>query len=162
MVVKAATSAGEDSGWMQTQTQRQRQQRSVLPKGAIIALLALCIAPIVALFSVGAWLGRDCVTQGRSSGDAGPNFVWRIETEQCGNGPVVTNVLVAPRGKTLALAASSTGQPRPISVHREADGRTFVILEGSTKKPSQAVVLPLKVSGRPATPLVLANGQPRS
>lgn len=147
---------------MQTQLPSQPRQRSHLPKGAMIALFALCIAPIIALFSVGAWLGRDCVTKGSSSGDAGPNFVWRIETEQCGKGPVVTNVLVAPRGKTLALAASSTGQPRPISVHREADGKTFVLLEGNSEKPSAAVMLPLKVSGRPATPLILANGQPRS
>lgn len=122
------------------------------------ALLVLCIAPIVALFSVGAWLGRDCVLQGRSEGDAGANFVWRIETERCGQGPLVTNVLVAPRGKTLALAASSTGHPKPVGVHRGADGVAFVLLESEAGSAPRAVMLPLKVSGRPSTPLVLADG----
>lgn len=138
-----------------------RPRRGMFPVLGISVLLALCIAPIIALFSVGAWLGRDCVTLNQAEGEAGPSFVWRIETEKCGNGPLVTNVLVAPRGKTLALAASSTGKPRPIGVRREPDGSAFVLLESDGTTVANPVMLPLKVSGRPATPLVLANGLPK-
>ena len=86
---------------------------SPFPRLAIGALLFLCIAPVVALFGISAYLDRGCTVANRLDGEAGPSMVWRIETQRCGNGPEVTNVLVAPRDKTLALAASSSGVPRP-------------------------------------------------
>lgn len=146
---------------MPTEPTSRTRIRRRFPVLGIAVLLALCIAPIVALFSVGAWLERDCATKSTTSGEAGPNFVWRIDVEQCGKGPLVTNVLVAPHGKTLALAASSVGNPRPTGVQRSADGTTFVVLEGGSGNAPTAVLLPLKASGRPATPLVLADGRPK-
>lgn len=130
----------------------------------VAVLLGLCIVPVAALLSVGAILGRDCVVERATEGVAGRSMVWRIEQQRCGNGPLVTNVLLAPRGKTLALVASSTGSPQPIGVERADDGVTTLLLEGTGGAGSigAAIVLPLKSTGRPAKPLVLANGRPKS
>lgn len=125
------------------------------------ALLVMCIAPVVALFTIGAILDRNCIIESRVDGEAGVNMVWRIETQRCGDGPRVSNVLLAPRGKTLALAASSTGVPRPIAVDRTADGAAMLRLEAEAGGAPQAIMLPLKSTGRPAKPLVLANGLPK-
>ena len=122
------------------------------------ALLALCIVPVVALLGIGAYLGRDCVTLATFEGKASTTLAWRIEQERCGDGPLVTNVLVAPAGKTMALAASSTGTPAPVGVARYDDGTTTLLLAAAASDGATARVLPLKTTGRPAQPLVLRDG----
>lgn len=123
-------------------------------------LLVMGIVPVVGMVLISNYLGRDCTTITAKQGTATVSFVWRIETERCGNGPVVTNVLVAPRGKSLALAASATGSPLPARVSRTDDGTTLVLLSGPAKDGASARMLPLKGSGRPARPLVLIDGVP--
>ena len=134
---------------------------SSFPRFAIGALLFLCVAPVAALFAISAYLDRGCTVAKRIDGDAGPSMVWRIETQQCGGGPIVTNVLVAPRGKTLALAATSTGAPRPSGVTREPTGSAFLHFEAVGDQPPLSIMLPLKATGRPAQSLVIAEGRLR-
>lgn len=146
---------------MPTNLPSRARRHGAFPWVALTALFVMCTVPVVALFTIGAVLDRNCQIISRVDGDAGTNMVWRIETQRCGDGPLVSNVLLAPRGKTLALAASSTGAPRPIAVDRTADGVTTLRLEAEPGGKSQAIILPLKATGRPAKPLVLANGQPK-
>jgi hypothetical protein len=136
----------------------RRAARPVL-RGAMVALLALCLAPIVSIIAIEALLTRDCRTASAREGDAGGNLVWRIEVQRCGGGPLVTNVLLAPRGKSFALVASSTGQPAPVAVERSADGVTRLLLAASPNGAAAAIVLALKPTGRPVRPVVLADGQ---
>jgi hypothetical protein len=128
---------------------------------AALVLVTLGAVPVLALFRLDALLSRDCVTERSVDGDAGGNLVWRIETLRCGGGPLVENVLVAPRGKSFALVASSTGQPRPVAVRREADGTTRLVLEGDKGREASELLLALKATGRPAKPLVLKDGRPK-
>lgn len=132
------------------------------PTMAVVGLLALGIVPVLSLFVIDKVLDRGCTVSDRIDGEAGPTMLWRIETQRCGDGPVVTNVLLAPRGKSFALVASSTGVPRPQSVHRAPDGSTLLVLERQGAKEADVHVLMLKSTGRPAQPLVLANGRPKS
>jgi hypothetical protein len=127
-----------------------------------LILLFICIVPVATLLLLGPVLERGCTTLNATDGEAGPVLVWRIETVRCGNGPAVTNVLLAPRGKTLVLAASATGQPRPRAVTRSQDGITAILLDGAAADGAVSRVLALKPTGRPAYPLVLADGRPKS
>jgi len=129
------------------------------PKVAILVLLTLCLVPILALFSVETLLSRGCTSESASQGEAGGVLVWRIEHQRCGPGPIVSNVLLAPRGKSFALVASSTGSPRPIGVERRDDGTTLLQLQSTGADGGRFHVLHLKSTGRPKRPLVLADGQ---
>ncbi len=131
-----------------------------IPWIAVGLLLALCIAPIAAMIVIGSMLGRDCQVLSASEGEARPNLLWRIEVQRCGTGPQITNVLVAPRGKSLALAASARGAPTPVSVGRSEDGTAWIVLDHASSDGSKERVLPLKATGRPAQPLVLVDGTP--
>jgi hypothetical protein len=137
------------------------RRKGAFPWIAGTALLLMGVVPIVALFSIGAVLDRGCTTGARAEGEAGPSLVWRIEQQKCGSGPEVSNVLLAPRGKSFALVASSTGVPRPVGIDRTAQGTTMLVLEAVAGQDAKAVMLPLKATGRPAQLLVLANGQPK-
>lgn len=129
------------------------------PKVAIAVLLALCLVPVLALFSVEALLSRGCAIESASQGDASGHLVWRIEHQRCGSGPLVSNVLLAPRGKSFALVASSTGLPRPMSVERRDDGTTMLMLGATGADGGRIHVLHLKSTGRPKRLLVIADGQ---
>lgn len=149
-------------GSIMNEARKPTRPHAGFPKAAVAALLVLCIVPVLTLFSIEALLGRNCITESTDDGVAGGNLLWRIETQRCGNGPLVTNVLLAPRGKSFALVASSTGTPRPVSVERNTDGTTLLKLDSPTASGFATHALVLKSTGRPARPLVLANGQPKS
>jgi len=125
-------------------------------------LLVLCTIPVIALLTLGQFLDRGCRVENTRSGEAGSVMVWRIETVRCGQGPAVTNVLLAPRGKSMVLVASATGTPLPAAVMRSEDGVTSIVLDGATRDGVTSRTLALKATGRPATPLVLADGRPKS
>lgn len=132
------------------------------PRLAVSVLLVLCAAPLAVMFGLEAVLSRDCTIERARDGDAGGNLVWRIESTRCGDGPVVHNVLVGPRGKSLALVASVTGEPRPVEVQRDGGGVTRLLLDGETPGGGHDFLLALKATGRPAKPLVVRDGRPRS
>ncbi len=132
------------------------------PRLAISVLLVLCVSPLAVMLGLEAVLSRDCDIERARDGDAGGNLMWRIESTRCGDGPVVDNVLVGPRGKSLALVASVTGEPRPVAVQRDGDGATRLLLDGATPGGGHDFLLALKASGRPAKPLVVRDGRPRS
>lgn len=136
------------------------RKRHGLPWGAVAMLLALCIAPVAAMVVITSMLGRDCRVLTSSEGEARPNLLWRIEVQRCGTGPQITNVLVAPRGKSFALAASARGVPTPVGVERSDDGRAWLVLDGRSSDGATERALPLKATGRPSQPLVLVDGAP--
>lgn len=146
---------------MPTSLPAPTSHRGKFPLAALAILLALCTAPIVALFSVGAILDRNCRIESQQDGEAGRNMIWRIEVQRCGDGPLVSNVLLAPRGKTLGLVASSTGSPRPVAVDQASDGTTMLRLEAVAGAAPRSIMLPLNATGRPAKLLVLADGLPK-
>lgn len=125
---------------------------------AIAVMLFLGVAPVIGMIVITAMLGRDCSVLSTTEGEARPNLLWRIEVQQCGSGPAITNVLIAPRGKSFALAVSARGQPTPIGVERSEDGRAWVMFDRKSADGSMSRMLPLKATGRPAQPLVLFNG----
>lgn len=141
-----------------TSTSTSRVSGKRLPLIAAGVLVALCALPVASLFLIEGFLSRDCVTEDVSEGAAGGVLVWRIEMQRCGSGPRVANVLLAPRGKSFALVASATGQPLPVGVERSPDGTTHLILSGESRDGTRAHLLALKSTGRPAKPLVLADG----
>lgn len=161
-IVKAAVRASREDCDMPTTLPPSPRPARKFPWIALSALFVLCVVPVIALLTVGAILDRNCKIEGKREGEAGTNMVWRIESQRCGDGPLVDNVLLAPRGKSFALVASSTGTPRPVAVDRTADGITSIRLEGNSGEAGKAFVLALSVTGRPRKPLVIANGQPKS
>lgn len=161
-IVKAAVRASREDRDMPTTLPPSPRPARKFPWIALSALFVLCVVPVIALLTVGAILDRNCKIEGKREGEAGTNMVWRIESQRCGDGPLVDNVLLAPRGKSFALVASSTGTPRPVAVDRTADGITSIRLEGNSGEVGKAFVLALSVTGRPRKPLVIANGQPKS
>lgn len=144
---------------MRTHSDAQRMRRPI-PWLAVAMLLALCIAPIAGMIGISAMLERDCRLLNAREGEALPNLLWRIEVQRCGTGPEITNVLVAPRGKSFALAASAKGSPTPVGVERSEDGKAWVVLDGPSRDGSRERNLALKATGRPAEPLVLVDGNP--
>jgi hypothetical protein len=130
-----------------------------LVRTAIIALVGMCTAPVVGFFVISAWLDAGCTRQVLATGESGPTLVWQLEHETCGGAPI-TNLLIGPRGKTLALGASFTGLPAPVGVAME-QGTHWVELVDRDGRPARRLALPLKPTGRPASPLVVADGVPK-
>jgi hypothetical protein len=134
-----------------------RPQGRGFVKVAVAGMLALGIAPVVSFFGISAWLDRDCQARTLAQGESGPALVWTIERQICPGGVPVVNVLVAPRGKTLALAGSFTGTSLPLRVIPANVGHA-VVLAGADGGEASVMRLPLKATGRPSMPLVVADG----
>ena len=77
------------------------RKRFALIVGGI--LLVMGIVPVLGMVLFSLYLERGCALLGATDGEASSSFLWRIETQRCGEGPVMTNVLVAPRGKSLEV-----------------------------------------------------------
>ena len=143
---------------MQSTPARRPARR--FPLAIVGVLLLFGITPVVGMIVITRVLDRGCSILDAGEGEAVPNLLWRIEREQCGTGPGVWNVLVAPRGKTMALAASLTGSPHPQEVTRTPEGIVSLVLDGAASDGTRVRLLPLKGTGRPARPLVLRDGMP--
>jgi hypothetical protein len=126
---------------------------------AIFAMVGMCAVPVAGFFLISVWLDAGCTRQVLATGESGPTLVWQIEHETCGGAPI-TNLLIGPRGKTLALGASFTGMPTPAGVTMD-QGAHWVGLVDRDGRPAGRLALPLKMTGRPASPLVVANGVPK-
>jgi len=61
-----------------------------------------------------------------------------------------------------ACHGKDEGTPLPAAVMRSEDGVTSIVLDGATRDGVTSRTLALKATGRPATPLVLADGRPKS